>query len=90
MVLEVVSPSSARKDTVDLLDLYWRAGIPEYWLVDPRGDEPRFTLYTRHPSGYRAVRPSGGWRKSAVFGAAFRLVQTTDAFGLPDHSLEMR
>jgi Uma2 family endonuclease len=90
MVLEVVSPSSVRKDTVDMLDLYWRAGIPEYWLVDPRGDEPRFTLYTHAPAGYRAVRPSGGWRKSAVFGATVRLVQTTDDLGLPSFMLEMR
>jgi Uma2 family endonuclease len=90
MVLDVVSPTSVRKDTVDLLDLYWQAGIPEYWLVDPRGDEPRFTLYAYTPAGYRAVRPTGGWRKSAVFGASFRLVQTADEFGLPEHTLEMR
>jgi Uma2 family endonuclease len=90
MVLEVVSPSSVTKDTVDLLDLYWRAGIPEYWLVDPRGDTPRFTLYTHGPAGYRAVRPSGGWRKSAVFGASFRLVQSADDLGLPAYALETR
>ena len=35
MVLEVISPTSAQKDALLLRDLYWRAGIPEYWLVDP-------------------------------------------------------
>ncbi len=90
MVLEVVSPTSVRKDTVEMLDLYWQAGIPEYWLVDPRGDEPRLTLYSHTRAGYRAVRPSGGWRKSAVFGASFRLTQTTDDLGLPAYRLEMR
>ena len=90
MVLEVISLSSVRKDTVDLLDFYWQAGIPEYWLVDPRGDEPRFTLYARTARGYRAVRPADGWRRSNVFGAAFRLVQTTDDLGLPAYTLERR
>jgi Uma2 family endonuclease len=90
MVLEVVSPSSVRKDTVELPDLYWQAGIPEYWLVDPRGNEPRFALYAHTPRGYRSVRPVGGWRKSAVFGASFRLVQATDDFGLPEYTLETR
>jgi Uma2 family endonuclease len=90
MVLEVISRSSVRKDTVDLLDLYSRAGIREYWLVDPRGDEPRFTLYAHTARGYRAVRPADGWRKSAVFGAAFRLVQSADDPDLEAYTLEMR
>jgi len=90
MVLEVVSPSSVRKDTVELVERYWQAGIPEYWLVDPRANEPRFTLYAHAPRGYRTVRPVGGWRKSAVFGASFRLVQTADDFGLPEYILEHR
>ena len=34
MTLEVVSSSSVRKDTVDLRDRYYKAGILEYWLVD--------------------------------------------------------
>jgi Uma2 family endonuclease len=90
MVLEVVSLTSVRKDTVDMLRQYWQAGIREYWLVDPRGDEVRFTLYAHTARGYRAVRPVDGWRKSAVFGAAFRLVQSTDDLGLPAYTLERR
>jgi hypothetical protein len=31
-----------------------------------------------------------GWRKSAVFGAAFRLAQTADPLGEPAFVLEMR
>jgi Uma2 family endonuclease len=90
MVLEVVSRSSVKKDTVDLVDSYWQAGIPEYWLVDPRDETPTFTLYSHTPRGYKAVRPTGGWRKSAVFGVAVRLTQTTDEFGLPTYALETR
>jgi len=90
MVLEVVSPSSVRKDTVELLDRYWQAGIPEYWLVDPRRADVEFTLYAHAAQGYQAVRPRGGWRKSAVFAAAFRLVPGTDELGLPQYALEVR
>ena len=49
MVLEVVSDSSERKDTVDLRERYWDAEIPEYWLIDPRGEELRFDILRRAP-----------------------------------------
>lgn len=35
-VCEVISPDNANHDTVKKLRLYTRAGIPHYWLVDPR------------------------------------------------------
>ncbi len=35
-VCEVVSDHNAKNDTVKKLRLYQRAGIPYYWLVDPR------------------------------------------------------
>lgn len=35
LVVEIISPSSRRTDTVDKAALYARAGIPEYWLADP-------------------------------------------------------
>src|SRR5947209_17728 len=38
LVIEVVSPSSVRKDTVRLRQAYWEAGIPEYWLIDARAE----------------------------------------------------
>jgi Uma2 family endonuclease len=90
MVLEVVSRSSVRKDYRELPGLYWEAGIAEYWRIDPRGKELRFDLLRNTASGYRAVRARDGWRKSAVFGAAFRLAQTTDPLGQPAYALEVR
>src|SRR5262245_45517359 len=41
MVLEIVSKYSERKDTKILRELYWKAAVPEYWLVDVRKDDPR-------------------------------------------------
>jgi Uma2 family endonuclease len=91
MVLEVVSDSSVRKDTVRLHDLYWRAGIPEYWLVDARGAAPQFTIFKHGPEGYTRTRPQkGGWLKSDVFGRSFRLTQNTDLLGHPRCNLAVR
>lgn len=91
MVLEVVSDSSVKKDTVDLRALYWKAGVSEYWLVDARGSELKFWLLKRNGKGYAETRRQAeGWVKSAVFGKAFRLVQGKDRLGNPRFTLEVR
>src|SRR5262249_35900126 len=64
MVLEVVSATSAEKDYDELPDLYARAGVPEYWRVDPRGRRLRFDLLRLTTRGYVATRKQGGWVKS--------------------------
>lgn len=38
LVVEVVSPSGAKRDLVDKRRDYAEAGIPEYWIVDPRNE----------------------------------------------------
>ena len=35
MVLEILSPSTARHDRIIKLEIYQRAGVREYWIVDP-------------------------------------------------------
>jgi Uma2 family endonuclease len=87
MVLEVVSTSSVNKDTVILRDLYWQAGITEYWLVDARGTALRFPISRHSAHGYVASRPQGGWVKSTVFGKLFRLTQKNDPLGYPEYTL---
>lgn len=73
MVLEVVSPSSVHKDTVLLRDLYSRAKIPEYWLVNPLGNRVTLEIFQNTAEGYVPVRKVAGWTKSTVFGKSFRL-----------------
>jgi Uma2 family endonuclease len=90
MVLEVVSASSVAKDTDVLLDLYWRAGIPEYWLVDARREPLQFDIHRHSGKGYTHVRKQGGWMKSNVFGKSFRLSQSGDERGHPEYTLEIR
>ncbi|MTI94101.1 MAG: Uma2 family endonuclease [Firmicutes bacterium] len=35
LVVEILSPSTSRKDRVQKLQIYRRAGVRHYWLVDP-------------------------------------------------------
>ena len=35
LVIEVISPSSRRHDRVTKFNLYQRAGVQEYWIIDP-------------------------------------------------------
>ncbi|HEY2412316.1 MAG TPA: Uma2 family endonuclease [Pirellulaceae bacterium] len=90
MVLEIISPTSVRKDTVVLSDLYFSAGIEEYWLVNPLGGQLAFDIFRPAAKEYAAVEASGGWLPSAVFGKSFRLVQETTDDGLPDFQLQVR
>lgn len=91
MVLEVVSETSVRKDTEELRELYWRAGINEYWLVDARADAPRFDLLHHGRKGYTSTRKqAGGWLRSNVFDRSFQLRQTTDPLGDPLYVLNVR
>lgn len=36
MVVEILSPSTARRDRLVKFELYRRAGVREYWIVDPQ------------------------------------------------------
>lgn len=90
MVLEVVSDSSVRKDTSQLREDYWKAGIREYWLVDARKEPLVFDILRHTPKGYRASPKKDGWIKSNVFGKSFRLIQETNEVGDPEYTLEVR
>ncbi len=35
LVVEILSPSNPRKDRLQKLRIYQRAGVPHYWIVDP-------------------------------------------------------
>lgn len=90
MVLEVLSASSEEKDTMTLRNLYWQAGIAEYWLVDARGDRPMLEILRYMDKGYVTSRKQAGWAKSAVFGKSFQLTEHTDAMGHPEYTLAVR
>ncbi len=89
MVLEVVSAHSIRKDAKILRNLYWRAGIPEYWLVDARKKPFQFDMLCWTERGYSAIRRRQGWLKSKVFGRSFLLESKPDRLGHPQFFLRM-
>jgi Uma2 family endonuclease len=50
LVVEVASPASRRQDEVLKRGLYDRAGVAEYWLVDP--DAETVKVFRRHASEF--------------------------------------
>ncbi|MCZ2342843.1 MAG: Uma2 family endonuclease [Bacteroidales bacterium] len=90
LVLEVVSDSSVKKDTITLREAYFRAGIPEYWIADARGAQPILRILSRGEASYTDVATDAeGWVHSAVLGKAFRLGTLTTA-GVTTATVEVR
>lgn len=71
LVVEIVSPESVQRDTVDKYDEYQQAGVREYWLIDPRartalffvrGEDGLFQPAPPDAEGiYRSVVLGGFW-----------------------------
>ena len=57
MAVEVVSPESGPRDRGKKFYEYERAGVPEYWLVDP--DREELVVYRLEEGQYRTA--FGGW-----------------------------
>jgi Uma2 family endonuclease len=87
-VMEIISDSSVRKDTIRLRDTYYRAGITEYWLIDARGEEIDFQILVRGKDGFVSVPKKRGWQRSRVFGASFRLTRRRDRRSFYQYDLE--
>lgn len=89
-VCEIVSPTSVRKDTKLLFEAYYRAGIPEYWLIDARGEAIDFRILTRGRLSYEVVPTKDGWIRSAVFGVECRLDRHRNPVGGWTYDLHTR
>lgn len=91
MVVECVSDSSETKDCELLRDRYFRAGIPEYWLVDARGEAPKLTLLRAAAGGYEETpTDADGFATSRRLGLAVRLVRLPPQSGAVRYRLETR
>ena len=90
MVLEIVSPSSVRKDTKLLPDLYHRAGVREYWLIDARKKKISFQILSYMPDGYEPAPVRDGWLASQVFNREFRLDRSRGVIGVWKYTLQVR
>lgn len=77
LVVEIVSPSSVKKDKVRLKKAYFECGITEYWLIDARGKNLDFKLFIRGQEGYQPTKSEpDGYQLSPLFNRAFQIVRT--------------
>ncbi len=92
-VMEIVSRASRTKDAQVLRDIYFSAGIPEYWLIDPlvEDDEPiNFKILVAGPAGYLEVEPQEGWMASPTFQRLFQLNRKRDADDFWQYTLDAK
>lgn len=58
LIIEILSPSTRRYDRVVKLDLYQRAGVREYWIVNP--EDKSVSVMLRDESGFLLPREDYG------------------------------
>jgi len=69
IAIEVVSPGSVREDRVRKFEEYERAGVDEYWLVDPRPFQNTAEFYRLASGIYQPVElPDGRFISSVLPG----------------------
>lgn len=91
MIAEIVSDSSVNKDTKRLPMAYFKAGIPEFWLVDARGSDLIFQIYQLGQDAYEPVAlVVDGFQHSSVFGCGFQLARAVGPDGFWTYNLEIR
>ncbi len=75
LVVEVVSPSTARRDRSQKLRAYHQAGVPWYWLVE--SDTLLITEYRHTPDGYLVNQTAAEGFTPALFpGLTLRLADS--------------
>jgi len=76
LVIEVVSDDSVARDLDDKLSEYQEAGVPEYWIIDPRPRRQRALFYQSDEAGrYQPVpvASDGVYRSQVVPGFWLRV-----------------
>jgi len=64
LVVEILSPSTYRRDLGVKMALYERFGVPEYWVFDPQART--VALRVLEDGRYRLVEPENGRLRSTV------------------------
>ena len=78
LVVEILSPSSIRRDRYEKQDQYARFGVKEYWIVDPVKSLPR----NPYPSGHSdslSIRSAVGNRPGGLEGTGTGLSRGREA-----------
>lgn len=90
LVIEIVSQDSPQRDYVEKFREYESAGIPEYWVIDPRPGRRRADFFVLRAGRYEASLPDGGgvYRTALLPGFWLRLNWLWDDSGDPTAALE--
>jgi Uma2 family endonuclease len=64
LVVEILSPATARRDLGEKLRLYREFGVAEYWIVDPILET--FEFLENAPTGFHVRLPEGAVYRSAA------------------------
>ncbi len=89
-ILEVVSPSSQRKDRKKLFAGYAKAGVREYWIAEATAETVFLEVFCLGDDGYVLAANEDGWQRSSVFDTDFRLDFRRSPVGLPIYELCIR
>lgn len=89
LVVEIVSPSSVRKDTEVLRDLYAKAGVMEYWLIDARTTSPSLQILEWKDGTFQPTTTGEQPQTSRVLSREIALVQDTDPLGHPRYQFRI-
>ncbi len=76
LVVEIVSPASVTLDRITKFREYERAGVAEYWIIDPRPFQQQADFYVREADGLFAPAPigeDGVYRARVMPGFRFRV-----------------
>jgi Uma2 family endonuclease len=76
LVIEVISPTSVTIDRVDKYLEYERAGVREYWIIDPRPRQEQADFFVRGESGRFVSAPvdeDGVYASTIIPGFRLRL-----------------
>ncbi len=89
LVIEIVSPSSVRKDKQILRERYFVAGVREYWLIDARQQVLSFEILVPGADAFASAKPdSEGFLPSPLWNRRFRLIRQDHPTGLVRYRLE--
>ena len=81
LVAEVLSPSRRNYDRVRKWRIYARAGIPEYWILDPDANELEQWVLGHRVYALDGVYVPGDRVRSVLFGVEFAV---SELFGIQD------
>ena len=88
LIVEIVSNSSVRKDTIELRHRYFAADVREYWILDARGSRLTIELLTRGKNNWLVAPPDAdGYYRSEVLAKRVRIARVADPVGLPDYDV---